>query len=63
MTQEMTDEEFETQMDSGALADAYAEYIMAKSGGERIICNGETLIRAMEDGYLMDSFKDSVVKP
>jgi hypothetical protein len=34
----------------------YAEYIMEHCGGDRIICNGDTLIAAQEDGYLWDAF-------
>lgn len=51
-----TDEE----LDQLAMSDAYAEYIMDNCHGDRIICNGDTLIRAIEDGYLFDSFVDSV---
>ena len=29
---------------------------MVNCGGERVICNGDTLIEAMEDGYLFDEF-------
>jgi hypothetical protein len=47
--------------ESGALDDEYADYIMENScASERIICNGDTLIEAMEDGYLMESFLDSM---
>lgn len=38
----------------------YAEYIMEHSAGDRIICNGDTLTQAMEDGYLFDDFLDSI---
>jgi hypothetical protein len=38
----------------------YAEYIMEHSAGDRIICNGDTLIRAQEDNYLFDDFLDSL---
>ena len=34
----------------------YAEYIMEHSAGDRIICNGDTLLDAMEDGYLFDDY-------
>ena len=39
-------------------SDAYAEFIMDNCGGDRIICNGDTLVCAMEDGYLFDEFVD-----
>lgn len=38
----------------------YAEFIMNNCGGERIICNGDTLIDAIEDGYLFDEFVQSI---
>jgi hypothetical protein len=57
----MTEQEFEDAMDSYDLDDAYADYIMEHSAGDRLICNGDTLILAMEDGYLFDSFKESMV--
>lgn len=34
----------------------YAEYIMDNCGGKRIICNGDTLLEAQEDGYLFAEF-------
>lgn len=34
----------------------WAEYIMDHCGGDRIICNGNTLVLAMEDSYLLDDF-------
>ena len=57
----MTEQEFDRAFDNWELEDAYAEYIMERCGGDRMICNGDTLIEAMEDGYLFDSFKDSLV--
>jgi hypothetical protein len=38
----------------------YADYIMAHCAGERIICNGDTLTEAMEDGYLWKEFLESI---
>ena len=52
----------EVEFERGDLDCAYAEYIMAHAGGDRIICNGDTLIAAQEDGYLVDEFIDSLVK-
>jgi len=34
----------------------YAEYIMEFASGERIICNGDMLTQAMEDGVLWEDF-------
>ena len=42
---------------------AYAEYIMKHCGGDRMICNGDTLIQAQEDGYLWDEFLESLEPP
>ena len=57
----MTEAEFEKKFDNGEFDEQYAEYIMEHCGGERIICNGDTLCDAMEDLYLYDSFKDHMV--
>lgn len=57
----MTKEEFEEQADSYEMEEAYAEYIMENCHGERAIGNGHSLIRAIEDGYLWESFVESMV--
>jgi hypothetical protein len=57
----MTEAEFEFKMNNFELDDEYAEYIIERCGGDRIICNDHTLIKAIEDGYLFESFKDSKV--
>jgi len=57
----MTEEEFDEAAEGYDLDEAYSEYIMEHSKGDRIICNGDTLIRAMEDGYLWESFKESMI--
>jgi hypothetical protein len=43
------------------LAAQRAQYTMRKSDedGERLICNGDALIEAMEDDYYFDEFYDS----
>jgi hypothetical protein len=38
----------------------YAEFIMNNCGGDRIICNGDTLTCAQEDGYMFDEFIQSL---
>lgn len=48
------------QFEDGKLDDQYAQYIMDNCHGERVICNGDTLIIAMEEGYLAESFLDSI---
>ena len=57
----MTNEEFEQKFDNNEFYDEYAEYIMNNCAGDRAIGNGEMLIRACEDGYLFESFRDSKV--
>lgn len=41
-------------------SDEYAEYIIEHSKGDRVICNGDALLNAMEDGYLFDEFLNSL---
>jgi hypothetical protein len=36
--------------------DKYAEFIMNNCRGDRVICNGKTLLDAMEDFYLWEEF-------
>jgi hypothetical protein len=38
--------------------DAYMQYIMENCHGERVICNGDTLIEAAEDFFLYEDFRD-----
>lgn len=58
----MTESQFEVMWDRGELDDEYADYIFNNSAGDRWICNGDQLITAMEDGYLFESFKESMVR-
>lgn len=48
------------QFELGCLDTEYAEYIMKHCRGDRMICNGDTLIQAIEDGYLAEDFIDSI---
>lgn len=50
----------EAELDELSYSDEYAEYIMNNCSGDRVICDGDTLILAMEDGYLFDEFIDSI---
>ena len=50
----------EDQLDDLQYSDEYAEYIMDNCHGERIICNGNMLTSAMEDGYLFAEFLESI---
>ena len=40
----------------GEFYEEYAEYIMKHAGDRRVICNGDTLLEAMEDGFLIEEF-------
>lgn len=51
----------EERYDDGEFDDQYADYIMDNCQGERVICNGDTLLTAMEDHYLLDSFLESLM--
>jgi hypothetical protein len=55
MTIEQFDERFESDND---MYDAYMQYIMENCHGERVICNGDTLIEAAEDFFLYEDFRD-----
>jgi hypothetical protein len=58
----MTQNEFDSQFDAGYLDDLYAEFVMNNAiGSGRIICNGDTLLVAMEDHFLLDAFADTMV--
>ena len=57
----MTEQEFNEASEDGELDYEYAEYIEEHCHGDRIICNGHTLVQAMEDLYLWDSFKESMI--
>jgi hypothetical protein len=47
------------ELDELAYSSEYAEYIMDNAAGQRIICNGDTLIQAQEDFFLWEEFLDS----
>ena len=46
-------------MDDLMYSAEYADYIMKHAGGDRVICNGDTLIDAQESLYLWDEFLES----
>lgn len=37
-------------------SEEYANYIMANGCADRVICDGDSLLCAVEDGYLFDEF-------
>ena len=56
-----TIEAFEEAFDDMMLDSEYAEYIMENCHGDRLIGNGDMLIEAMEDFYLYEDFRDSML--
>ena len=48
-----------SELDELAYSSEYAEYIMDNCHGDRVICNGDTLIQAQEDYYLWEDFLES----
>lgn len=48
----------ESDLDDLMYSDEYSSYIMEHAGGDRIICNGDMLTVAMEDGYKFEEFID-----
>ena len=60
---DMTNEQFDELYDSDyALQDLHMEYIMENCHGDRIICNGDTLIIAQEEGYLYEEFREDYLE-
>ena len=54
-------QDFEREFQAGKYDGDYAEYIIQHSAGDRVICNGDTLIQAIKDGYLYEQFRDSII--
>lgn len=57
-TYSKTYKEFLDEFGEGKYDSEYADYIMEHCGGDRLICNGDMLTVAMEDGYLFEDFSD-----
>ena len=47
--------------DSFDIQDLHMGYIMENCHGDRTICNGDSLIIALEDGYLYEDFRDDYI--
>lgn len=60
----MTYKEFDDLYDDDfALQDLHMEYIYEHyDPSERVICDGDSLIVAMEQGYLYEAFRDSYIE-
>ena len=50
----------ESEREDLQYSNEYAEYITSNACGDRVICNGDTLLEAMEDGYLFEEFLKSL---
>lgn len=49
----------DTQIENLMYSTEYADYI-TENNDVRVICNGDTLLEAMESGYLFDEFLESI---
>jgi hypothetical protein len=56
-------DDFDSKYDSDySLQDLHMEYIMENCHGERVICNGDTLVVAQEEGYLYEEFREEYIE-
>jgi hypothetical protein len=58
----MTNDEFDRHFEEADLFDEYMEYIMENCHGERMICNGDSLVVAAEEGYLYEAFREDWIE-
>jgi hypothetical protein len=57
----MTNDEFDTLYDSiDELQNLHCDYIYENCCGDRVISNGKSLLKAIEDGYLYGEFSDAI---
>jgi hypothetical protein len=56
----MSKQQIAVDLDELSYSSEYADYIMENAPGDRVICSGDTLLDAMESGYLWDEFIDSL---
>ena len=55
-------DKFDTKYnDDCDLQDKHMEYIMENCHGDRVICNGDDLIVAVEAGYLYEDFREDCI--
>lgn len=53
-----TPETIEQKFRNGDYDTAYAEFIIENAQSDRVICNSDSLTKAMEAGYMADEFLD-----
>ena len=58
----MTNDEFDRYFEEADLFHEYMEYIMVNCHGDRMICNGDMLVVAAEEGYLYEAFREDWIK-
>lgn len=58
MNKDMRRAHIEYEVSEGDHDAEYADFIMQRSAGEVLVCNGDDLIRVMESGRYFDSFCD-----
>lgn len=59
----MTYDEFDIYFDEADLFNEYMEYIMENADpSERMICDGDSLIVAAEEGYLYEAFREDWIE-
>lgn len=58
----MTYDEFDNHFEEADLFDEYMEYIMENCHGDRMICNGDMLVVAAEEGYLYEDFREDWIE-
>lgn len=58
----MTHDEFDIHFEETDLFNEYMEYIMENCHGDRMICNGDMLVIAAEEGYLYEAFREDWIE-
>lgn len=58
----MTNDEFDNHFEEADLFGVYMEYIMENCHGDRMICNGDMLVVAAEEGYLYEAFREDWIE-
>jgi hypothetical protein len=56
----MTREKVLEMFDNHELDQEYSDFIIANAKGDRFISNGDMLLKAMEENYLLDEFIDNI---
>ena len=57
----MKETDFDVAYEKFELDDEYGDFLLDHQDGQRLICNGDDLIRAIEEEYRFDEFKEYMV--